>query len=403
MDIADILTEFGSYYLKNGENMSRLVKQLHQKTFTDQALSTFFTDDTIWRSAESRFQRVLQPFQKAWTPLGEISFVPVEIRQFQQKIDTQEYPDDLEGSWLGFLADQNLKRTEWPFIRWFIETHLLPQAKEDYELNEVYEGVSRPITPGSAGAAGTTMDGLKYGVNNGIESGRTIVINTGALSTDPVTFVDQMEGFVDAINTKYWMIPMDLNMNQNLERRFIRGYHKKYGQDTNYKENTRGSVKFTNITIVGLPSMNASDKLWCTPKNNVMKLGKKTQNQKAVQVENVDRLVKMYSDWWCGVGFVIPEIVFTNDRDLGEPIISSFAGAPVAAGGQNVTITGRHFNDVTSVKFGVTEVASYTVTYSSGWTEIVAVSPVIAAGDYDINIVNKFGTGTSATQITVGA
>jgi hypothetical protein len=149
--------------------------------------------------------------------------------------------------------------------------------------------------------------------------------------------------------------------------------------------------------------MNLSDKLWCTPKSNAIKLGKKTQNMNAVRVENVDRLVKMYSDWWCGVGFVIPEIVFTNDRDLGEPILSSFAGSPVAAGGQTVTITGRHFNDVSSVKFGAVEATSFTVTYTKGWTEIVAVSPAISAANYDINIVNKFGTGTSGTQITVGA
>jgi len=401
--IEDILSEFGSYYIKQPGNLARMVKQLHQASVTDAVLTPFMTDDTVYRTSESRFTRVLQPFQKVYTPLGDLSFVPVAIEQFKQKIDSQEYPDELEGSWLGFLSGPGIDRKEWPFVRWFLETHLLPQAKEDYELNEVFEGRQRAVVSGQAGAAGTSIDGLKFGINNGILSGRTVVINTGALSTDPVTFVDQVEAFVDAINTKYWQIAMDLNMNETLERRFVRGYHKKYGLDTNYKENPNSKVKFTNITIQGLPSMNMSDKLWCTPKNNVLKLGKKTTNMNTVKVENVDRLVKMYSDWWSGVGFVIPEIIFTNDRDLGEPIISSFAGAPVAAGGQTVTIAGRHFNDVSAVKLGATDVTSFVVTYSKGWTEITFVSPAIGAGDYDINVINKFGTGTSGTQITVGA
>jgi hypothetical protein len=402
MNIADIITEFGNYYLKNGQNMSRVVQQLYQPSVTDMVMTPFITDETTWRASESRFQRVLQPFQKAWTPIGETEFVPVEIRQFKQKIDTQEYPDELEGSWLGFLASNSLDRKTWPFVRWFIESHLLPQAKEDYELSEVYGGVARAIVASSAGAAGTSIDGIKYGINNGILAGRTVVINTGALSTDPVTFVGQIEAFVDAINTLYWNIPLDLNMNQTLERRFARGYHTKYGQDTNYRDNPKGAVKFSNITIQGLPSMAASDKIWCTPKSNIIHLGKKTVNQNGVQVENVDRLVKMYSDWWSGVGFVIPEIIFTNDRDLGLPVISSFSGSPVAAGGQTVTVTGRDFNDVTAVKIDGTDVTSFVVTYSKGWTEITFVSPAIAAGAYPINITNKFGT-TASSNITVGA
>lgn len=407
MDIVDIKSEFGSYYIKQGQNMSRLVQQLYQPSVTDSVLTPLITDDQIYRSSESRFERVLQPFQKAWTPIGKTKFIPVAIEQFNQKIDTEEYPDELKASWLGFLAPTAtrpaLDRKIWPFIRWFIEVHLLPQARQDYELTEVYEGVVRAVIAGQPGAAGTVMNGLKYGINNGILDGRTTVINTGALSTDPVTFVDQIEAFVDAINTLYWMIPLDLNMNQVLERRFVRGYHKKYGQDTDYKNNPKDQVKFTNITISGLPSMNSSDKIWCTPKNNVLKLGKETLNQKVVRIENVDRLVKMYSDWWSGVGFVIPELIFTNDRDLGEPIITSFSGNPVAAGGQTVTVTGRHFNDVSAVRIDNQDAGSFEVTYSKGWTEITFESPAIAAGDYDINIVNKFGTGTSSSQITVAA
>jgi hypothetical protein len=49
--------------------------------------------------------RVVQPFQKAFTPIGTFKFKPNEFSLYKLKIDMQEYPDDLEATYLGFLAD----------------------------------------------------------------------------------------------------------------------------------------------------------------------------------------------------------------------------------------------------------------------------------------------------------
>ena len=316
MTIAEIVAAFGAYYLNNGQNLSRLVKILYHNSVTDSALTLLLTDETVYRASESRMSRVLQPFQKAWTPIGSSEFKPVAIEQFKQKIDVEEYPDDLEATWLGFLASDSLDRKEWPFIRWFIEVHVLPKAKEDYEIYEVFAGKYAAPAAGVAGAAGTAMNGIRHLINSLIVAGRITPITMGAIPSDDKLLVDYVEDFADQINTKYWMIPMQLNLNQMLERRFLRGYREKYGKDTDYKTNSTGAVSLTNLTIKGLPSHNGSNKIWCTPKENAIKLGKKTQNMEKVQIESVDRKVKLFSDWFSGVGFVIPEIVFTNDLDL---------------------------------------------------------------------------------------
>ena len=316
MDVSQIIAEFGAYYIKSDANMSRLVKQLNTRSTTEQAFTTVVTDDTLWRASETRMTRVLQPFQKNWTPIGTLTFVPVAIQNYKMKIDHEEYPDDIEATWLGFLADNSLDRKEWPFIRWFIESELLPQAKLDYEMNEIYDGVYAAPTTGTAGAAGTAMNGIKKIINDFVDSGRISPIVTGVVPTDAADFVDYMEGFADSLPTKYWSQPMQVVMSETLRRRFDRGYERKYGRNTTYKDNTKSSVEMTNLTLIGAPSHNGSEKIWSTPKNNAIHLVKKSQNRNAVRVENVDRLVKMYSDWWSGVGYVIPEIVFTNDRDL---------------------------------------------------------------------------------------
>lgn len=315
MDVSAIVSEFGAYYIKGGQNETRLVKKLYEKSMTEQAFTTVVTDETKWRGSEAVIDRLLQPFQKGWTPIGTATFTPIEIDAFKLKLDFEDYPDDLEATWLGFLADNNLDRKVWPFIRWLVEQHIIPKMQEDYELNEIFAGVYAAPTPGTAGGAGTAMNGVKAIRNAHITAGRITPITSGALATDPLDFVDQIEAFCDSINTKYWNAPMDLNLAQQLERRFVRGMERKYGRNLDYK-GAGTMVEGTQINLVGRPSMNGSDIIWATPKTNAVRLVKKSANMNQVRIENVDRKVKLYTDFWTGIGFLIPEIVFTNDLEL---------------------------------------------------------------------------------------
>lgn len=313
MTIADIITEFGAYYEKNAANKARLYSTLRAATPTSSILTPIVTDDTIWRAGQAAMTRVLQPFQKAFTPIDPLTITPVEIQAYKLKIDASEYPDDLEATWLGFLAGNSLNRKDWPFVRWFMEEHLIPQAKEDYELLEVYKGVYAAPTPGTAGAVSTSMVGFKKLIADYITATRITPITTGAPSATNTTWVGQVESFADSINTKYWGVKMQLAMSEMNARKFARGYQEKYGKDTNYKDG-KGEVPFTNLTVIGLPSMGTSNRIWCTPKSNAVRLMKKTENMDNMNIENVDRQVKLYTDWWDGVGFIIPEVVFCNEQ-----------------------------------------------------------------------------------------
>ncbi len=314
MDVANIVAEFGAYYLNNGQNMARLVKQLYDKSVTEQAFTTVVTDETKWQGSESTIGRILQPFQKAWTPTGAVSFEPITIDAFKLKMDFEDYPDELEATWLGFLADGNLDRKAWPFVRWLVEVHLLPGLQRDYELNEIFSGVYAAPTPGTAGAVSTAMNGIKQIRNAHIAAGRITPIVTGALATDPEAFVDQIEAFVDSIDDRYWNLDMELNGAPALERRYIRGVERKYGRNLDYK-GAGTTIEGTNMKFVGRPSHRGSDILWATPKSNAVRLVKKSANMNRVRIENVDRKVKLYTDFWTGIGFLIPETVFTNDLE----------------------------------------------------------------------------------------
>lgn len=320
MDVADLIAEFGAYYINSGQNYANLVRQLRHKAITDELFTTISTDDTEYRMAETGIGRLLQPFQKAFTPIGNVQLVPVAIKSFKMKMDHTEYPDDIEASWAGFLSDNNLNRKEWPLIKWLVEVELLPQIKEDYELNEVYKGVFAAPSNGTAGAVSTAMNGLKKIINDHVTNGRITPIATGALSTDGAGLVDQIEAFVDAINEKYWGIEMPLAMSPKNARLFLKGYKAKYGQNTDYKQNDKGVVDFSMVTVKGCPSMIGSNKIFCTPKKNAIRIVKRSANWDKVALEQEDRKVKIWTDMNVGIGFAIPEIVFTNDLEL-NPVV----------------------------------------------------------------------------------
>jgi hypothetical protein len=313
--IADVVAQFGAYYLNNNQNLASLYQLLRRATQTESMFTPVNTDDTIWRAAKTLFSRVVQPFQKQFTPLAGVTFVPVAIQQFKMKVDAQEYPDELEATWLGFLDGEGIDRKSWPFVRWYCEVYLIPQIKQDIETLEIYQGVYQAPVNGVAGPAGTSMDGIKVTINRHITAGRITPITTGVLETDPLAFVDQIEAWVDGIDKAYWSIPMMLGCSETLERRFLRGQERKYGKNTGGGA-LGTTVNNTNITLKGLVSHQNTEKFWCTPVANAVMLRKRIQNQTAIQVENVDRLLKFFTDFSMGIGFIIPEIVFTNDRDL---------------------------------------------------------------------------------------
>lgn len=329
--IDDILAEYGRYYIAGGQNATRLIQRAYIAAQTESLFGSLVTDDTQYRMAKTELGRILQPFQSGWTPTGDLTVTPVVLSQFPMKVDLEMTPDQIEASWLGFLADGNLDRAQWPVVRWFIEAHILPQIQEDYELNEVYFGKFVAPVQGVAGAAGTAMDGIRTILNRGISAGRITPITLGAIPADAAAFCEYVEAFARSFSLRYKGRPQVVCMNTTLAERYARGRQAKYGRDSNFtapKPIVAGNgdlivqipVEFTLHTVVGLPSMGASSKIWSTPAENRKKLSKKSVNEKMVRVESAKREVAIFTDFYKGVGFPLEQAVFTNDLDQGVTV-----------------------------------------------------------------------------------
>jgi hypothetical protein len=319
INVADVIAEYGAYYLASGQNLQSLFKKLYRPSVTASYFSPVPTQNTRWQLASAELDRVLQPFQQQFTPMGNLKFTPNPIDLFKMKVDKAEYPDTIAESWLGFLEGEDVDRKSWPFVRWMIEEHILPKIQEDYELYEVFGGSHVAPTPGTPGAAGTAMDGILKIQNGLITAGRITPIVSGSVPTTDAQAVDYIERFVDGIPTQYRKLIDHVFVSETMEVRYRRGKRVKYNTNYAQEPNLETLADYPNATVVGLPSHNGSNRIWASPSGVRKRPMKKAAGANGVKVESVDRQVKFFTDWYEGIGFTIPEFVFVNDQALPTP------------------------------------------------------------------------------------
>jgi hypothetical protein len=313
---ADVVTEWGAYYRQQGQTFQDIVKKLMQKSVTAGYFPTRFTNNTILEKVSAEFARVLQRFQKGFTPIGSTTFEPMRIQLYKLKIDLMETPDDIEETWLGFLADNSLTRKDWPFIKWYL-ANALDQADKDLELSEIWAGVPGTVTAGTANAAGTSLLGIRKQINDINTAGTGSMITMGAVPTDAVGVVDYVEEMIEAVPE---LLRNELDFvflnqtNRNLFRDGMRTKYNTYYADVDDNKITK--LRNYNIQLAALPSMVGNNKIWATPLWNRQAGFKKPGNEKIFQVENVDRNVKAYTDYFKGFGFWISQYLVYNDVDL---------------------------------------------------------------------------------------
>lgn len=319
INVAAVVAQFGAYYLKNPENLARLRNMLYQKVETIQYFQNRPTSDTVYRCTQASLDRVVQPFQKTWTPIGTLTFLPNVIQLYKLKIDKEETPDDLEATYEGFLADMNdLDRANWPFVKWFMENHIMPAKQRDLEMNEYFKGVYAAPVTGVAGPAGTAMNGLEKTLSDYAIGGRSHMgsgpVATGVPSTDAVAWCTQVETFAEGINTLITDDCDNIFMSRTLARRYIRGRRIKYNSVYKQEADMVTVEDHTNLSIVGLKSHEGSNLIWTTTPANRIRPTKKAVLADTMKIESVKRSVAMFTDWWEALNFEVPEFVVTNDQ-----------------------------------------------------------------------------------------
>lgn len=311
----DIVTDYGAYYEKAGQNMSRIKTGLFQapETLNIPGITTISQNDTIYRMANPIQTQVLQSYVKAFTPKGELDFHPNEIRLQHLKIDNTFVPHDIEESWLGFLAGNSMTTKDWPISKYIIESCLLRQLNEDKENYVVYKGKYKAPTSGTPNDASETMDGFKVQLISGAEDEKYpihTIDGIGALTAEDC--FDQIEEFTAKLPVKARNLPLVIFISPEMYTAYMRIKRNRGFYDIKSDTEIGSRVDFTKCTLRSVASMAGSTDLWSTLPQNIIHLKKRDFSTSNVLVQQNHRDVDVLIDWYEALGFGCNDFVFAT-------------------------------------------------------------------------------------------
>ena len=322
VNVDELYEEFGTY-LSQANIRLDIIQKLTHKTESQQYMTTKQAI-TEWRAANGLITSVVQQFVAKWTPLGSSKFTPITIKNRHHKVNLPITPDDINDSWLSYLYDEGMTVDQMPVTRFIIEQMLRPKIEEDIEMLLIatgeFEELSE-VTEGDAGqATGKSMDGYI-----------TILKDKKAVGTSNVNFftpseaitddsiVDVLEAYSDWVENKaplYAKKGMNIFIDPKLYKKFKRRYRELYPVTKN-EDSSKDSPDFSNLNFVPLEAMRGTTTFFSTPKENFIRLVHKNaaggETKLFLQVENYT--VKVFAEFWLGVGFALEELVFAYVPD----------------------------------------------------------------------------------------
>tara|TARA_R110002124_G_scaffold285057_3_gene463120 strand:- start:546 stop:1493 length:948 start_codon:yes stop_codon:yes gene_type:complete len=301
IDKADLVTAFGDYYINEGQNMNRLLSQLRQKSETPTYAKPLIHDGEIYRYSNVVMGEIVQQFQKKFVHKGDVEFKPNEIRLRHLMIDIELYPDEVESSWLGFLGSiDGGERKDYPIVKYLLENEIIPQMKHDIEMKGYFKGEYETPVADTAGETIKAIDGLKSILDAGIADSSMDEITLSATPTAANAF-DIIEEFVDGLDDIVSGVKKRIYMDPAILRWYHRDKRNTHGTDVNYNAE-KPVVDFTNVELVGLPSMSGEKYIFSTPNDNFLYI-RRVNGMKAPRLEESKKAVYLMTDWWEGIGF----------------------------------------------------------------------------------------------------
>jgi len=324
----DLVTEFGDYYVNQGQNMQSLLQKLRVRTATPNAAIIEYTENTVYRRSQSILSEIVQAFQRPFTTKGSYEFKPRTIDLYRLKFDIALHPDDIVGTWVGFLEGEvqsgrmttDMARAQWPLVRYMIEMDVFPQIQHDLETKLYYKGEYLAPTANVAGATINAMSGIRKWLKDGLAShggdGSILELSDwGGVS--PTTIFDKAESIIETLGLELENEPLIMCMSPKNVREYLRDRRNQFGDHVEYNSSKLTLDFYENCRIIGLPSMAGTDDLFITPARN-FKFVRRAQSLQQPKIEELKREVFLMLDWWEGIGFDLNELVYAYVEQPGS-------------------------------------------------------------------------------------
>lgn len=324
IDVSDLVTEYNAYYNlapDAAERRRRLKDSLYNtKGRFDSYFLEVETDSTREDWTYSENSEVLQPYQTAFTPKGNLTIKPNPAVLFWAKYDISHVPDHLVLTYHSWLRGNKLSVDECPFVEYVIMNHIIPRGHQDWKTKVSFKGVYAAPSAGTAGAAETTANGVRKVLRDMNTAGMVTPTAMGALPTDPVEvyqYIDQM--VYDAIPEQYRDADITFMMAEEVFRLAADGLgekHNKFYERTKETGDVLRVFSKQNIKFAGFSEMEGSTMIFGTLKDNAMKLNKGSVKKEIMKVETLKRELFLFTDFHSGYHFADPTQIFMNNQDL---------------------------------------------------------------------------------------
>lgn len=226
----------------------------------------------------------------------ELAFAARVLKVRGVKFDLRIIPQQLEKTWLG-----KLKNPRDPFdlpFEAFIMQKIGEQVAANLNLQAIYGGTYN--------ASGTTpvatMDGFLKLIADAITATDIAPVTTGVITSTNI--VDKSEEVYDALGEAYKGMPTEMKVNPQLFDWYNRRYRSLHGSNNNYDGMKQGRLMLdgTNCEIVRTPGLGTSQRMICTPKNNMV-FGCDSADTFNLEIEKENRSIKLLGDFKAGVQF----------------------------------------------------------------------------------------------------
>ena len=327
IDTQELKKEFGKYV---ASNRLEILKGLFGQTESTQYMSTIITDKTEVRANQaSIIGSVLQQFVPVWTPSGKAKFTPLTIKNFKCKINVPIIPSDIMEDILGYMYDEQASQLQsMPVVRYILFQLIFPKLDEERELalaqGEYVENEPDGNGDYTASTPMQTMDGyltqiVKKFVADYEQADVTKLSGIRWLQKgvqiDPAeknvrTVIDAAVKEVADKYPLYAKKAMKVHIDPVLADAYRREYLEEYKWLKNQDGTHKNDIDFSNFTFAECEGMRGTGCFFITPKENFKHLMSHNPQNVTLRFQEQDYMVKVFGEWWEGVGFWMAEALF---------------------------------------------------------------------------------------------
>lgn len=299
-DASQIAAELGAYFRSNNREIRAA---LYQKSTTAKYMRTIPAQQGKFPALQSITGDVVQGFTAVWTPLGTTEFKVNELVAFKQKVNYPITPANVLNSWTSFLYEENKKPEDMAVSRYIIDQELMPKVVSNRETligTGVYDATK-------LNQFGYSMNGIQKKLADGIADGSMFQIPIAVPTLS--NMVDQIEAFELGLPEVLKPLLTRIFMPQNLVEAYRLDYRNKHGLMPTFTADQTMRTYLGQRELIGLPSLNGTTTIFATPAENFLRLIDIVDEAVITDVQVLDYVVKIFMEWWEGVGFWTNQMV----------------------------------------------------------------------------------------------